>query len=197
MSISTSRRLPQERLDGCQVGEDPLALGCALSERVVGPLLDPREHHVDGRAEQDDRVEATVELPLVRPAPGRRRDDPRRARRGARRAGPRATPTPGGAVVSRRPSAPVLRIGVDDTMATAAERRQCRRLPRTGHARDEHLRHRRRTDAQCMTARRPWISRSAASSRSASTSIWRMRSRVRPNSRPISSSVRGSRPSSP
>jgi hypothetical protein len=33
------------------------------------------------------------------------------------------------AVAGGRPSAPVLRIGVDDTMATAAERGQCRGFP--------------------------------------------------------------------
>jgi hypothetical protein len=33
-------------------------------------LLDARQHHVDGCAEQDDRVEAAGEPPLIRPAPG-------------------------------------------------------------------------------------------------------------------------------
>ena len=100
------------------------------------------KHDVDGRAEQDDRVEATVELPLVRPAPAD--EEMTRAVPFEELGEPVLAPHPlRRAVVSRRPPAPVLRIGVDDTMATAAERRQCRRLPRTGHARYEHLRHRR------------------------------------------------------
>src|SRR4051812_33913246 len=71
--------LAKPRLEGRQVGQDPLASGPGLAEVVGRAAADALEQHLGRRAEQHDRLEAVVEPALVRDAA---RDVERLAARG-------------------------------------------------------------------------------------------------------------------
>ena len=63
-------RRGDERLDFCEVAQDPFALGVALAEVVRRSTGDALEDDVGRSAEQDDGIEALVERALVGDAAG-------------------------------------------------------------------------------------------------------------------------------
>lgn len=61
---------PEQRFDLGEVGEDQFALLGHLPVVVGCSALDPVEHHVGGRAQEDDGIELRVEPALVGHRPG-------------------------------------------------------------------------------------------------------------------------------
>ena len=55
----------EQRLDGREIGQDPGAFRIVLAEVVRHACCHALEDHVGGSAQQHDRVEPRVELPLV------------------------------------------------------------------------------------------------------------------------------------
>ncbi len=126
---------PQQRLDVLQVVEDPAQLLGGLAVWVLGALLQSFQQRLDGRAEQDDVVEARMELRLVLLAAGEEQDV---GVLGVEQPDDRVL-APALASVAERLRPAVVRV--DRLVAASGERLDDARFAGSGHAREEHPLH--------------------------------------------------------